>query len=88
MEFDIGIILPLGIEKPFALGQVNQVPVLILRDIGLLVTGKVFQLFGVPCSGSQQSLVKRQTIHLYRSAILPVKDDTGSLQTAVLLHSQ
>ena len=59
MKLDIGIIGDLGIQEPFALRQVNDVPVLVFGDVGLLEAGKFFQLFGISAR-EPGGFIKRQ----------------------------
>ena len=47
MEFNIRVIIPLGIKEPFALRQVNQMPVFVIRNIGMFEANKFFEFFGV-----------------------------------------
>ena len=41
VEFNIGIVLPLSVEEPFALREIHQIPVFILHDIRLFETDKI-----------------------------------------------
>ena len=47
MKLNVGIVLPFRIEEPFTLREVYQVAILILRDISLLIAGKIFQFLWV-----------------------------------------
>ena len=48
MEFDLRIIRPFRIQEPLALRQVYQIPILVLRNISMLESDKVFQFFSIP----------------------------------------
>jgi hypothetical protein len=76
MKFDLRVIGPFRIQKPFALRQINQVAVLVFGDIGMFKTGKILQLFGV-FAGDPAGLIKWHRIELHRCAIFmqqPVLD--------------
>ena len=64
MKFYIRVIGSFRIQEPFALGEVDQVAILIVGDIGVLETDKVFQLFGIG-TGEPAGLEKRQGIEYY-----------------------
>ena len=77
MEFDVGVVDPFGIQEPFALRQVDRIAVFILRNIGVLETGKVLQFFGIR-AGDPAGFVKWQGIELYRCPVFmqePVLND-------------
>ncbi len=44
MKFYFRVICSLGIQKPFALSQIYQVPILVLRNIGVFKTREFLQL--------------------------------------------
>ncbi len=44
VKLNIRVVLPLGIQEPLALRQVNKVAVLVLHNVGLLKARKVFNL--------------------------------------------
>ena len=77
MEFNIRIILPLGIEEPFALCQVNRVAVLVFTGIALFKAQEIFQFFLV-FAGKPACLIKRQCSEFAGCAIF--------VQQAVLDH--
>jgi len=69
MELDRGVVGPLGIQKPFALGQIDGVAVFVVGDIGVFEPGEILQLPRV-FTGDPAGLVKRQGVKLDRSAVL------------------
>src|ERR1017187_5383788 len=69
MKFNFGVIISLRIQIPFALSEVNQISVFIFGNIRVFETDKIFQLFFV-FTRYPASLIKWQTIKLYRCAVL------------------
>ena len=69
VEFYRRIVRPFRIQKPLALRQVDQVTILIRRDISVLETGKILQLFRV-LAGDPAGLVKRHGVELNGGAVL------------------
>src|SRR5687768_2859422 len=69
MKFNIGVIISFCIQEPFALCKVNQVPVLIHRNISRFKAYEFLELFRI-VAGDPAGFIKRQVVKLNFCSIL------------------
>ena len=65
MKFNIRIVRSFRVQEPFALRQINKMPVFIFCDIRMFIAYKIFQLFRV-FAGDPAGFIKWQAIELQR----------------------
>jgi hypothetical protein len=63
MEFDIRIIVHLGIQEPLALREIHEVPIFIRNDIGRFKSGKILQFLFI-VTGDPTCFIERKRIEL------------------------